>query len=305
MIRPSFLQPGDKVALVAPAKVIDKASMDIPKRILHSWGLTVVEGAHLYDSWNQFAGTDGNRKLDLQWSLDAEDIKAVFCARGGYGASRIIDDIDFTRFKKNPKWVIGFSDITLLLTEIFNLGIETIHGLMPMAFSNKDYHASVENLKKLLFGILPEYHLPPSDVNLSGTAEAEIIGGNLTILHTIIQTPSFPGIDGKILFLEEIGEYLYHIDRVMVHFKRTGLLNKLAGVVVGHFSDIKDGTTPFGKNAYEIIREHLAEYSIPVAFHFPAGHEAPNFPIVFGSRVRLEVTSQAVSLKYSSGDLNT
>jgi muramoyltetrapeptide carboxypeptidase len=291
MITPPYLSKGDKVAVIATAKNFNAAALEIPLQVLSGWGLNVVTGKHLYKHHHQFAGTDKERAEDLQQALDSDEIKAIFCARGGYGTSRIIDQIDFSAFLKTPKWVVGFSDLTVLHCHLNGLGIETIHGLMPVQFGKKEYNHSLQRLQQVLFGEKLSYEIGLHPFNRDGISQNPIVGGNLTILHTIINTPSDLNYDHHILFIEDVGEHLYHLDRMMVHFKRAGMLSKLKGLIVGHFNDMKDSTIPFGKSAYEIIAESVKEYAFPVCFGFPAGHAADNLPVICGRCVMLEVIS--------------
>ena len=299
MITPDYLHKGDLVSLVATAKSFDKTLIASARKTLESWGLRVIEGKNLYAVQNQFAGSDAQRTEDLQSALDNENIKAIFCVRGGYGTSRIIDEIDFSLFLLNPKWVIGFSDITVLHGHLDRLGIESMHAIMPVQFARQEYKVSLEELKKSVFGKPVGYTFPSDKINRSGIIEAEVTGGNLTILHTTLLTKSFPNLKNKILFIEDVGENLYHIDRMMVHFKRVGILKELAGLVVGHFTDMKDGEISFGKNANEIIADSVANYSYPVCYNFPSGHESPNMPLIFGRKARLIVDIKNSSLHFS------
>lgn len=305
MIIPSVLVPKDKVALIATAKNFSPEEMKGAVKVLESWGLEVMTGKNLYKKWHQFAGTDEERAEDLQLALDSEDIKAIFCARGGYGTSRIIDRIDFSRLKTHPKLLIGFSDITVLLCHLNHLGIEALHAAMPIQFGKADYQSSISRLKDCIFGQQLSYTIPAYALNRLGTCHAPVIGGNLTILHTLLNTSSALDFTGKILFIEEVGEYLYHIDRMMVHFKRTGQLERLSGLIVGHFSEIKDNDVPFGKNAYEVIAESVASYAYPVIFNFPAGHMTDNFPLMLGRQALLKSESNSASLVFNQGGKQT
>jgi len=287
MNTPKYLTKGDKIAIVAPAGKIDKMVVDFAKAKLEEWGLQVALGKNVFNQHFQYAGTDVERLSDLQQALDDNSIKAILCARGGYGLIRIVDQLDFTKFQANPKWIIGFSDITILHSFIqTNFGIETLHA--PMAVGLKD-EASSETLRKCLFGELLKYEFETFPISTKGKAKSEIVGGNLAILNSLIGSDSDIDTKGKILFIEDIGEYLYRLDRMMWTLKRAGKLDQLAGLIVGNFNDMKDNDNPFGKTAYEIIADAVEEYNYPVCFGFPAGHEKENKALIFGRQVNLSV----------------
>lgn len=291
-VKPKPLEKGSKVGIVAPARSISPDKLKIAVNILQSWGLEVVEGKHLFKSHNIFAGTDLERVEDLQDMLDNPAIEAVICARGGYGTNRIVDFLNFEKFLQKPKWLVGFSDITLLHCEIHNLGIESIHGIMPLLFP-KQTEETIESLRKTLFGETFNIQVPYHKLNKLGKSEGVLIGGNLSLLASTIGTSSDIETSGKILFIEDIDEYLYHIDRMMIHLYRVGKLKNLAGLIVGHFSWVKDNMdTQFGKTAYEIIFELIEQYDYPVAFQFPVGHERHNMSMVCGREILLEVTQE-------------
>jgi muramoyltetrapeptide carboxypeptidase len=296
--QPPFLQKNSSVALIATAKNFDEKELTDAITILSTWGLKVKIGSNAYKNFNQFAGTDSERLQDLQWALDDNTIEAVFCIRGGYGTARIIDIISFKRFQKNPKWVIGFSDVTTLHASIQKLNIQSIHGLMPITYGQKEYLSSLQKLKETLFRKKLSYKIAPNHLNTLGTASAPIIGGNLSIICSLLGTNNELETKNKILFIEDVGENLYRIDRMVIQLKRAGILKALKGVVVGHFTNMEDNKIPFGKNAYEIIQEAIAEYDYPVCFGFPAGHEAENMPITLGATVELSVKKTSVSLLF-------
>ena len=296
MITP--LQPGDKIAIIATARLISREDIAAAIDILKSWGLEVEVGPTVGAQYGVFAGDDAMRLQDLQQALDRPDIKAIICARGGYGTTRILDQVDFSHFQKHPKWIVGFSDITSLLCHIHSLGIESVHGIMPLLFPSGTAEA-LDSLRRVLFGEELSYSTPAHAFNRTGIAEGQLIGGNLALLHNVSGTSSDFTTKGKILFLEDIDEYLYSIDRMMVHLDRAGKLKDLAGLIVGHFSDIKDNAIPFGKDAYEIIAEHSGKYNYPVCYGFPTGHEPDNLALVCGRKARLEVTESGVKLTYA------
>ena len=295
MISPTHLQKNDKVAIVAPAKKVSPHEIEMAIAILESWGLEVVLGENLFNIHFQFAGTDAERTLDLQKMLDAPDIKAIICARGGYGTIRIVDKLDFSKFLKYPKWLVGFSDITVLHCHLHNLGVESMHAIMPLLFP-KQTEQTIESLKNGLFGnsIVIDSIIHP--LNRLGESEGELIGGNLSLFANTIGTYSEVDITGKILFLEDVDEYLYHLDRMLIHLYRAGKLKNLAGLIIGQFTEVKDNEIAFGKDVNEIIQELTQEYAYPIGFDFPIGHEIHNMTIVCGRKARLKITEEKAQL---------
>ena len=295
MITPETLKIGDTVAIVAPAGKIEPGGIIAAISILECWGLKVVTGKYLNDSYHQFAGKDSERLFDFQQMLDDDSIKLILCARGGYGSVRIIDQLDFSGFVKNPKWIAGFSDITVFHSHIqSDFDIETIHSLMAIHFSNAAPGA-IESFRKVIFGETLEYNLDGSNEhNRHGIAEGILTGGNLSILCNLTGSISETNYDGKILFIEDVGEQLYHIDRMMIHLKRAAKLKNLAGLIVGAMSEMKDNSVPFGKSVYEIVAEAVEEYDFPVYFDFPAGHIKDNRALVMGRKVRLVVGKNTI-----------
>jgi len=253
-------------------------------------------GKHIYSSSDQFAGTDEERLSDMQQMLDSIEVKAILTARGGYGSVRIIDKLDFTRFSKTPKWFAGFSDITIFHNHIqTHCGIQTLHCTMPFNFI-KDAESTVK-LRKALFGQLNEYVINGHPLNRKGKNTGILCGGNLSMLYGMAATPSDNDTSGKILFLEDVDEYLYHIDRMMMQLKRAGKLTHLKGLIVGGFSEMKDNAIPFGKTAEQIILDAVEEYNYPVCFGFPAGHGQKNFPLFMGRSCELSIGDKA-TLKF-------
>lgn len=294
---PPYLKTGDKVAIVATARKISADELRPAKMIMKLWGLEVVYGEHIFKEADQFAGNDHERAMDLQWALNDPEIKAIICARGGYGTVRIIDRIDFAAFTKQPKWIVGYSDITVLHEHVNqNFGITTLHATMPINFE-KNAEAT-ESLRKALFGEAIEYTVEPHALNVNGRAKAELVGGNLSLIYALAGSSSDIDTNGKILFIEDLDEYLYHIDRMMMNLKRSGKLSGLAGLVVGGMSDMKDNTVPFGKTAEEIIYDAVKQYGYPVCFNFPAGHIDRNLAIYLGREAELEVASDGVKLGF-------
>ena len=267
-------------------------------KLLQLWGLEVVLGDTVNASYHQFAGDDAFRAKDLQRFIDDDSIKAIIAARGGYGTVRMIDRVDFSRFVQNPKWVVGFSDITLLHTHLFtNFNAPSIHGQMPMTIPDASAR-SLDTLRKALFGEEISYQIPPNPLNRIGDAEGLLIGGNLSILLSASGSVSEVDYEGKILFIEDIGEYLYSIDRMLRTLKRAGKLQDLTGLIVGGFTDIKDNDIPFGQTVPEIVMDVVNGYDYPVCFDFPAGHVTDNCSLILGKELNLSVTATGVKIFY-------
>jgi len=295
---PSYLQPGDTVAVTCPAKKLPR-NIEDAVNLLESWGLNVILGETVNASWHQFAGSDDLRTTDFQRFLDDPSVKAIFAARGGYGTIRIIDRLDFSGFKNRPKWIIGFSDITILHSHIQALyETESIHGQMPLTI-REGSEISLETLRKALFNEQYNYSYTSQANNRSGEADGILIGGNLSLLVMMAGSVSEQDYSGKILFLEDVGEYLYSIDRMMWNLKRSGKLNNLKGLIIGGFTELKDNDIPFGQTAEQIIMEHVKEFEYPVCFNFPAGHIQDNRALIFGRMSNLRVEGLQVRLSYS------
>ena len=294
---PDYLSKNDKVAIVATARKASKEDLKPAIELLKKWELQPVIGSSIGLEDHQFAGSDKQRAQDFQQQLNDPEIKAIWCAKGGYGTVRILDRIDFSVFKKNPKWIIGYSDVTALHSHINNFEIASLHAQMCLGVETKS-EASRETLKKILFGEELNHQFPSSKLNKAGTAEGELVGGNLSVLYSLCGSNSAINTKGKILFLEDLDEYLYHIDRMMQNLKRNGMLEHLAGLVIGGMSDMNDNTIPFGKTAEEIIAETVAEYDYPIAFNFPAGHIEDNQALIFGKNIKLKVTDRGSKLNY-------
>ncbi|MCX6198230.1 MAG: LD-carboxypeptidase [Bacteroidetes bacterium] len=296
LLRPPALQQGDSIYLLSTARKISLEELQPAIQTFETWGLKVVIGKTIGKEFRQFAGDDAERKEDFQFALNDTSIKAIICARGGYGTVRMMDDLNYDEFMKHPKWVVGFSDVTFLHTDISNnLGIQTLHAVMPFSFLKATPEA-IETLRKELFGIKNEFEIAPHELNHIGNAEGILIGGNLSILYSITGTKSGINTSGKILFLEDLDEYLYHIDRMMMNLKRSGKLNDLAGLVVGSFTEMKDNKVAFGCTAYDIIAEHVAEFKYPVCYNFPAGHIEDNRALVIGRKYSMQVKPDSVKL---------
>ena len=296
LLRPQALQPGDTVYILSTARKITLEEITPAINAFESWGLKVVIGKTIGKEYRQFAGTDAERKEDFQIALDDKNVRAIICARGGYGTVRMMDDLNYDEFMKHPKWVVGFSDITFLHVHISNsIGIQTLSGAMPFSFA-KSTPMAIESLKNELFGKRNQYIIEPNELNRKGEAQGILIGGNLSILYSITGTKSGMNTSNKILFLEDLDEYLYHIDRMMMNLKRSSKLHDLAGLVIGGFSDMKDNKVAFGTTAYEIIAENVAEYNYPVCYGFPAGHVDDNRALVIGGTYKLSVGDKEVKL---------
>lgn len=288
MIIPPYLKKGDTIALVATARKNLDDNLKPAISWLKSWGLEVVIGNTIGLDNNQLAGTDEQRAADFQTQLDNPNIKAIWCVRGGYGTVRMIDLLDFTKFKQAPKWIIGFSDVTVLHSHLNTMGFASIHGIMPI--SSKASAEAKETLRKAMFGENLEYTVPFEKMNRLGTAKGELVGGNLSILYSLFGSVSAIDCSDKILFIEDLDEYLYHIDRMMINLKRNGCLESLKGIIVGGMTKMKDNDIPWGKDAIEIIDDVTKTYKIPIIFNFPAGHMADNRALVLGKQVSMEVT---------------
>ncbi|MBE0422500.1 MAG: LD-carboxypeptidase [Lutibacter sp.] len=288
MIQPSYLQKGDTVAIVSTARKIASDKIISAIKLLEKWELHVIIGETIGSVENQFAASDEKRIADFQQMLDNPKVKAIWCARGGYGTVRLIDKLDFSAFKKHPKWIIGYSDITVLHSHIHNFGIETLHATMPINLENNSQKA-LESLKKCLFGKNLSYEIPADEKNKLGNASGELVGGNLSVLYSLLGSKSATKTAGKILFIEDLDEYLYHIDRMLMNLKRNGYFDNLQGLIVGGMTDMHDNEIPFGKTAEEIILDCVSEYDFPVVFNFPAGHLDDNRALILGRKVALEV----------------
>ncbi len=300
MITPPYLKPGDIIGLVAPASFITAEEIQEFRNIAESWGLVIKEGKNLYKRKNSFAGSDAQRVSDVQQMLDDDEIRAIICVRGGYGTIRIIDKLDFRNFRKNPKWIVGCSDITVLHTFIQqHFGIESLHAIMPRHFSNREKdQSSVNSLKQALFGKLSGYSIKSYKHNRTGTASGILTGGNLSVLYSLRGTSMDIDTKGKILFLEDVNEYLYHIDRMIMNFRISGKLKDLAGLIIGGMSGMKVSVSGFDKTANEIILEAVDGYKYPVMFNFPAGHIRPNMALILGREVTMQVEPDKCSLQF-------
>ena len=297
MYVPKFLQKGDKIAIVSTARKIAPKEIVEAIDILKKWELIPVLGTTIGLGNYQFAGTEEQRVLDFQAMLDNDEIKAIWCARGGYGTVRIIDMIDFYRFRKKPKWIIGYSDVTVLHSHIHTFDISSIHAAMPIDIY-KSTDAARKSLKDILFGKKVAYTIPSSSENILGTGKGQLVGGNLSILYSLCGSPSSINTRGKILCIEDLDEYLYHVDRMFQNLKRNGYFDGLSGLLVGGMTKMHDNNIPFGKNVKEIILEIVKEYNFPVVFDFPVGHIDDNRALLLGAEVSLEIDRENVRFSY-------
>lgn len=293
------LQQGDEIRIVAPASVVEKHYVENTVKSLEGLGYKVSLGKHVFAILDQFAGDDDQRLEDVQEALDDEQVKAVFCARGGYGSVRILNRIDFEKFKKSPKWIAGFSDITVFhVMQNQILQIPSIHAPMPVNFSSKFFQQNLLKLDAILKGQNVSIKAASHALNIEGVSRAEVMGGNLSILYSLQGTPYEIQTDGKILFIEDVGEQLYHLDRMLQNLAMSGKLQNIKGLIVGGLTDMKDKKRPFGKNAEEIILEYVENQGVPVAFGFPSGHQEDNEPFILGREAELSVQKGGTVLSY-------
>lgn len=295
---PPSLKKGDTIGIICPGGFMPLQQIKKSIEFLKSWGYQIKIGKTTGTQNNYFSGTDEERLIDLQTMLDDKNVSAILCARGGYGISRIIDKIKFKKFIKNPKWIIGFSDVTLLHSHInTNIKIATLHAPMSAAFNNGEYKNDyILSLKKSIKGDKIKIKFKTSPINNIGIAKGELIGGNLTLIAHSVGSNSQYKTKNKILFLEDVGEYLYNIDRMIIQLKRTGFFNHLSGLIVGGFTELKDTNMPFGKTIFEIFQEHFCEFNFPICYHFPVGHQTENMALKIGANYQLNVNNKEVSL---------
>ena len=298
--QPPYLKAGDTIAIVAPSGILKNRTDEVQQAqaLLKSWGLHSVVGKHVFNKADHFSGTDDERCEDFQKALDNPKISAIWCARGGYGTVRILDKLDFTKFKENPKWVIGYSDITALHNQIHNEGVESLHTIMCVSLpkDESEIEASISTFKNTLFGKPLSYTLEGSTYNKTGTTSGQLVGGNLTMIHTMLGSKTSIDTSGKILFIEEIGEYKYHIDRMLQSLKRAGYFDNCKGVIVGDITKLRINTTLWGTSIEQLILDALADYDFPIAFNMPAGHEKDNQALILGRTVQLIVGSKQSSI---------
>lgn len=306
MKHPPLLTAGDTIGILAPARKIHRTDVEFAAELFASWGLKTKVADNIYSDHHAYlSGSDAERLSDVQTLFNDPSVNAVISARGGYGSTRIVDQVDYSTLLAHPKWLIGFSDITAFHLKFQQLGIASIHGTMPVLFSKPDAAQSLESLRRLLFDGECVMETQPSRGNRAGKGTGEVIGGNLSLILDSFSTASEPDLAGKILILEEIDEYVYRVDRMMTQLRRTGKLEKLKGLVVGHMTDIKESEFVFGENVQQIICNAVRDYTYPVAFRFPTGHENPNLAWINGGVATLEVTAAKSSLVFDRLKKNT
>ena len=293
MLQPKAIKKGDVITIISTARKVSKGELAPAILVFERWGLKVKFGKNLFAQHHQFAGTVEQRVEDLQAAFDDLESKAVVCARGGYGTVQLIDHIDFSAFQKNPKWLVGYSDVTVLHNHINqNFGIETLHANMPISFPKKGENESTKSLYKALFGkpYSVEFQIEEGSTHVPAEVKNScIVGGNLSILYSLTGTSSQLGTKGKFLFMEDLDEYLYHIDRMMMNLKRAGIFDACAGVLVGGMSDMNDNAIPFGSNAKEIIADNLKDFGFPIIFGVPAGHIERNMALIMNRNAQLKI----------------
>lgn len=296
---PPYLKPGDTVGITCPAGAVSMPDIEDMIKQLADWGFRVIIGQTVGTSYFKFSATDQERLSDLQQMLDDDSIQAILFGRGGYGAVRIIDQLDFSRFSKHPKWLLGYSDITCFHSHLHTqFHIASIHAHMCGGYRPADYHFdSTLSIFNVLLGQKITYHIEPHRMNRVGETSGILVGGNLALLSDLIGTPSDIDTDGKILFIEDIGEYKYNIDRMMWQLYRAGKLSRLSGLLVGGFTDSLDNETPFGMSEYDIVWEKIKEFDYPVCFDFPVGHQARNMALKCGVEFKLNVKETGVEIE--------
>ena len=296
MKEPLYLREGDLIWITAPARKISPKEIEPAIDLLKKWGYRVKMGKTIGLEENQFAGSDTERAGDFQNAMDNPEVKAIWCARGGYGAIRMVDYLNFDNFKKTPKWIIGYSDMTVLHSHINSLSIVSLHAFMPVDLKSIETEA-LNSLKKVLSGESITYKVPFSRLNKQGVCSGELVGGNLSVLYSMLGSKSSISTKDKILFLEDLDEYLYHIDRMMMNLKRNGYFEGLKGLIIGGMVHMHDNKIAFGKTSEEIILDITKDYNFPIAFNFPAGHIPDNRSLLFGKQVELEVNEKETILK--------
>tara|TARA_B100000508_G_scaffold141096_1_gene146843 strand:+ start:69571 stop:70467 length:897 start_codon:yes stop_codon:yes gene_type:complete len=292
------LKKGDVVRIVAPAKAIEETYVENAKRVLEHEGFQVQIGKHCLGREGYFSGSIAERTSDLQDAINDDEVKAILCARGGYGSIQIVDRINWAGFMERPKWLIGFSDITVFHQHLSRMQCPSLHATMPLNFKENSSR-SISSISTALMGETLSYEWKENESNKTGVTHGELIGGNLAVLCGLIGTNEMPSYLNSILFVEDVGEHLYAIDRYFYQLSKAGVLDQIRGIVLGGFTGTKDTDPPYGKTFEEIILSHFEYRSIPVAFDFPAGHQDDNCALILGSRAILSVEEDGVSLKMS------
>jgi len=297
MLKPNYLKSGDKIAIICTARFADKSNIEFAINLLEKWQLQPVLGSSIGLKHHQFGGTDAERAKDLQNQINNPDIKAIWCAKGGYGTTRILDEIDFSPFLEQSKWLIGYSDVTALHLQLQYLECCSLHAQMPVNLKNKSLK-TIESLKQSLFKKPYKICYDSKFPSQAGHAKGKLIGGNLSVLYSVLGSKAVPNFKDKILFIEDLDEYLYHIDRMMLNLYRSGILKQLKGLIVGSLSDMNDNSTPFGQTAEEIIAHYTKGFNIPVAYDCPVGHGIENLTLTLGADIELSVNNNEVSIRY-------
>ncbi|MFZ9587135.1 MAG: S66 peptidase family protein [Crocinitomicaceae bacterium] len=297
MIIPSKLSEGDLIYITAPAKATDVSSVMFTKEYLEQQGFNVLLSQHCLGSFHYFSGTDEQRAADLQFGIDHPEVKAILCARGGYGCVRIVDQVNWANMLREPRWLIGFSDVTVFHHRLMKLGIQSIHGSMPLNFE-KNSPEALHTLLEILRGGLPVINGPANHSNKLGTGQGTLIGGNLSIVYSLLGTDDRYSFDNTILFIEDLAEQLYHLDRMFYALKKSGALAKIKGLVIGGMTDLEDTDNPTGFSIEEIVCHHFSFSKIPICFQFPVGHFNDNRSVIIGSEVQLTVSELGSTLSY-------
>jgi len=304
LVTPPYLKQGDSIVILAPAGILKNRQETIfkAKKLAESWGLKVVLGKHIFNKNSHFAGTDAERTADFQKALDNPNIKAIWSGRGGYGSVRVLDKLDYTAFLQHPKWIIGYSDITAFHSHVHNLGVETMHAMMGTSVEDKPelIVETIASFKKAIFGKPLKYTIPPSKYNKNGKAQGQLVGGNLALLASMLGSKSQTNTKGKILFIEEIGEYKYSIDRMLQSLKRAGYFDNCAGLIIGDISKIKTNSTKWGSSIEQLVLDVVKDYNFPVMFNFPAGHKSDNRALIFGRNVDLTINNENATVVFDS-----
>jgi len=301
MITPDFLKKGDSIAIISPAGRIDKNIVLSAKEIIEGLGFKTVVGENAFRIFNQYAGKENERAEDFNKAIENKEVKAILFSRGGYGSLKILDKVNFELFESKPKWLIGYSDISVFHRYVNNLGIESLHATMPKDFDEKN-NSSVRKMLDVISGHDIKYKKIISSLDKSGFTEGVLTGGNLSILYSLRGTELDYCLKDKILFIEEVGEYLYHLDRIMMNFKYSGIFKNIKGLIVGGMTNMQDNKIPYGYTAKEIIHSYIKDYDFPVMFDFPAGHIKENYPLIMGRKVNLEVNKKEAILNFNKKD---
>ena len=297
MIQPASLKKGDLIYITAPAKSIDEASISFAKNFFETQGFRVEISKHCFGTFNYFSGTDEERAADLQAGIDHPEAKAIVCARGGYGCVRIVDQLQWANMLREPKWLIGFSDITVFHHRLFKLGIQSIHGTMPLNFE-KNSPEALQTLVEAMTGTQKPLTWNANANNRIGKANGKLIGGNLSILYSLIATSEAYFFEGNILFLEDLAEHYYHLDRMFFSLRKSGILDRISGLIIGGMTDMEDTNIPFGMTTEEIVLQHFQFRKIPISFDIPSGHINDNRALIVGAEVELIVENALSTLSY-------